>query len=148
MNITGTGASASSAELVQIGARGIVNYFAVDGGATMGSWGNALTLVTLDVNLSLTDSPLEVVTRVLASNFSLDDNYKNYWKFSDTKGDSLAGQEVTSKDELDLLGEYYFYQDEEGIKVDYVRVKTVPEPCTASLGLLALSSLLLRRRRN
>ena len=47
----------------------------------------------------------------------------------------------------DYQGQYYLYTEDGNVKVQYVVAGAVPEPATATLSLLGLASLMLRRRR-
>lgn len=44
-------------------------------------------------------------------------------------------------------GQYYLYTENGDVKVQYVVAGVVPEPATATLSLLGLAALMLRRRR-
>lgn len=50
-------------------------------------------------------------------------------------------------DAADYQGQYYIYTEGGNVKVQYVVAGAVPEPATATLSLLGLAALMMRRRR-
>ena len=98
------------------------------------------------ISAILTGTELGVQERILvnkANGVSFDDTTTLY-SFTDINGNAMT--KVGSLEELTAATapSYFVTKDDNGIKVSYV---TVPEPTTATLSLLALAGLAVRRRR-
>lgn len=141
-----------SATETYFGLGGQINLFnnhLVNSGSS--GWSSNLGTIrgVLDVNFSLPASSFEIVTRTLVSG-ALYDKSIAYMpgEFLSVDGTTLTyvapNGLIADKDHL---GNYSLYREGNDLKVTYVTSKNVPEPSTACLSLIALSLLLLRRRR-
>ena len=70
------------------------------------------------------------------------------WDFTAEDGSALTkASGLMEGNAADYQGQYYLYTQNGDVKVQYVVAGAVPEPATATLSLLGLAALMLRRRR-
>lgn len=107
--------------------------------------------VALAASFSKTAASYEIFTRILFEGGQQDNLALQIDKIE--IGTSGTNKVVNASDivaDADHVGNYRVYVDGNDLKVDYVGARkggAVPEPSTATLGLLTLSALFLRRKR-
>ncbi|MEG0024046.1 MAG: PEP-CTERM sorting domain-containing protein [Akkermansia sp.] len=103
-------------------------------------------------SLVSTSGNYEVMSRLLydvASNTNGNTINLSDETFTDLDGNALTKSDTKLVADATDLNKYYLYQDANGdVKVDYLvdKSKSIPEPTTATLSLIGLAALLLRRR--
>ncbi|MEG0586519.1 MAG: PEP-CTERM sorting domain-containing protein [Akkermansia sp.] len=103
-------------------------------------------------SLVSTSGNYEVMSRLLydvASNTNGNTINLSDETFTDLDGKKLTKSDTKLAADATDLNKYYLYQDANGdVKVDYLvdKSKSIPEPTTATLSLIGLAALLLRRR--
>ena len=90
----------------------------------------------------------QFVTRTLITSAGFDGGSISLGDFTAEDGGALTkASGIMEGNAADYQGQYYLYTEDGNVKVQYVVAGAVPEPATATLSLLGLASLMLRRRR-
>ena len=117
------------------------------------SGGNGARLVfgiggIMNVNQKIWGASDFSVTRTLITSAGFDGGSISLGDFTAEDGGTLTkASGIMEGNAADYQGQYYLYTEDGNVKVQYVVAGAVPEPATATLSLLGLASLMLRRRR-
>ena len=104
------------------------------------------TLATTSTDLAAGE--FQFVTRTLITSAGFDGGSISLGDFTAEDGGALTkASGIMEGNAADYQGQYYLYTENGNVKVQYVVAGAVPEPATATLSLLGLASLMLRRRR-
>lgn len=143
LTVCGIDSGGDGARLV-FGIGGIMNVNQKIWGASSFSVSGLLATASAD----LTVGEFQFVTRTLVNSAGFEGGDISLGEFLAEDGSSLTKASAKMEgDAADYQGQYYVYKDGNTIKVQYVVGGAVPEPATATLSLLGLAALMLRRRR-
>ena len=143
LTVCGIDSGGDGARLV-FGIGGIMNVNQKIWGASSFSVSGLLATTSAD----LTVGEFQFVTRTLVNSAGFEGGDISLGEFLAEDGSSLTKASAKMEgDAADYQGQYYVYKDGNTIKVQYVVGGAVPEPATATLSLLGLAALMLRRRR-
>lgn len=143
LTVCGIDSGGDGARLV-FGIGGIMNVNQKIWGASSFSVSGLLATTSAD----LTVGEFQFVTRTLVNSAGFEGGDISLGEFLAEDGSSLTKASAKMEgDAADYQGQYYVYKDGNTIKVQYVVGGAVPEPTTATLSLLGLAALMLRRRR-
>lgn len=143
LNVAGVDPASGTIRLI-FGIGGIMNISQALWGSSSFNVSGMLGTVSAD----LTAGTYRFVTRTLITTGGFQTGNVALGAFTDASGGSLTkvGEAMTGN-AADYEGKYYLYRDGNTIKVQYVETgAVVPEPATATLGLLGLAALMMRRR--
>lgn len=143
LNVCGIDPGGDGARLV-FGIGGLLNVSQKIWGATSFSISGLLATTSTD----LAAGEFQFVTRTLVTSAGFDGGSMSLGDFTTADGGSLT--KASGKMEgnaADHQGQYYVYTEGNTVKVQYVVGGAVPEPATATLSLLGLAALMMRRRR-
>ena len=142
LTVCGIDSGGDGARLV-FGIGGIMNVNQKIWGASSFSVSGLLATTSAD----LTVGEFQFVTRTLVNSAGFEGGDISLGEFLAEDGSSLTKASAKMEgDAADYQGQYYVYKDGNTIKVQYVVGGAVPEPATATLSLLGLAALMLRRR--
>lgn len=143
LTVCGIDSGGDGARLV-FGIGGIMNVNQKIWGASSFSVSGLLATTSAD----LTVGEFQFVTRTLVNSGGFDGGDVSLGDFLAADGSSLTKASAKMEgNAADHQGQYYVYKDGNTIKVQYVVGGAVPEPATATLSLLGLAALMMRRRR-
>lgn len=143
LNVCGIDPGGDGARLV-FGIGGILNVDQKMWGAGSFSVSGLLATTSTDVAAG----EFQFVTRTLINSGGFDGDDVSLGEFLAEDGSSLTKASAKMEgNAADHQGQYYIYKDGNTIKVQYVVGGAVPEPATATLSLLGLAALMMRRRR-
>ena len=143
LNVCGIDPGGDGARLV-FGIGGILNVDQKMWGAGSFSVSGLLATTSTDVAAG----EFQFVTRTLINSGGFDGGDVSLGEFLAEDGSSLTKASAKMEgNAADHQGQYYIYKDGNTIKVQYVVGGAVPEPATATLSLLGLAALMMRRRR-
>lgn len=143
LTVCGIDSSGNGARLV-FGIGGIMNV-------QQGLWGASGfsvsgLLATTSTNLAA--GQFQFVTRTLITSAGFNDGSISLGDFTAEDGSALSkASGVMEGNAADYQGQYYLYTENGDLKVQYVVAGAVPEPATATLSLLGLAALMMRRKR-
>lgn len=143
LSVCGIDPGGDGARLV-FGIGGILNVSQKMWGA--GSFSVSGLLATISTDMAAGE--FQFVTRTLVTTGGFDSGDVSLGDFLAADGSSLTKASARMEgNAADYQGQYYVYKDGNDIKVQYVVAGAVPEPATATLSLLGLAALMMRRRR-
>lgn len=143
LTVCGIDPGGNGARLV-FGIGGIMNVNQKIWGASSFSVSGLLATTSTD----LTVGEFQFVTRTLVTSAGFDGGSISLGDFTAEDGSALAkASGLMEGNAADYQGQYYLYTENGDVKVQYVVAGAVPEPATATLSLLGLAALMLRRRR-
>ena len=141
LGVCGIDGGGNGARLV-FGTNGIMNVNQQIWGAS----GFSGMLATISTDLAAGE--FQFVTRTLITSSGFNNGSISLGDFTAEDGGALTkASGVMEGNAADYQGQYYLYTEDGNVKVQYVVAGAVPEPATATLSLLGLASLMLRRRR-
>ena len=143
LGVCGIDSGGNGARLV-FGIGGIMNVNQKIWGASDFSVSGTLATTSTD----LAAGEFQFVTRTLITSAGFDGGSISLGDFTAEDGGALTkASGIMEGNAADYQGQYYLYTEDGNVKVQYVVAGAVPEPATATLSLLGLASLMLRRRR-
>lgn len=143
LGVCGIDNGGNGARLV-FGTNGIMNVNQQIWGASGFSVSGMLATISTD----LAAGEFQFVTRTLITSAGFDGGSISLGDFTTEDGGALTkASGIMEGNAADYQGQYYLYTENGNVKVQYVVAGVVPEPATATLSLLGLASLMLRRRR-
>lgn len=143
LTVCGIDPGGNGARLV-FGIGGIMNVNQKIWGASSFSVSGLLATTSTD----LTVGEFQFVTRTLVTSAGFDGGSISLGDFTAEDGSALTkASGLMEGNAADYQGQYYLYTENGDVKVQYVVAGAVPEPATATLSLLGLAALMLRRRR-
>lgn len=143
VNVCGIDSGGNGARLV-FGIGGIFNVTQTIWGASSFSVSGLLATTSADLAMG----EYQFVTRTLVTSAGFDGGSISLGDFTAEDGSSLTKSSgMMEGDAADYQGQYYIYTEGGNVKVQYVVAGAVPEPATATLSLLGLAALMMRRRR-
>ncbi|XBD73944.1 PEP-CTERM sorting domain-containing protein [Akkermansia massiliensis] len=143
LTVCGIDPGGNGARLV-FGIGGIMNVNQKIWGASSFSVSGLLATTSTD----LTVGESQFVTRTLVTSAGFDGGSISLGDFTAEDGSALTkASGLMEGNAADYQGQYYLYTENGDVKVQYVVAGAVPEPATATLSLLGLAALMLRRRR-
>ena len=143
LTVCGIDPGGNGARLV-FGIGGIMNVNQKIWGASSFSVSGLLATTSTD----LTVGEFQFVTRTLVTSAGFDGGSIALGDFTAEDGSALTkASGLMEGNAADYQGQYYLYTENGDVKVQYVVAGAVPEPATATLSLLGLAALMLRRRR-
>ena len=141
--VCGIDPGGNGARLV-FGIGGIMNVNQKIWGASSFSVSGLLATTSTD----LTVGEFQFVTRTLVTSAGFDGGSISLGDFTAEDGSALTkASGLMEGNAADYQDQYYLYTENGDVKVQYVVAGAVPEPATATLSLLGLATLMLRRRR-
>ena len=143
LDVCGIDGGGNGARLV-FGTNGIMNVNQQIWGASGFSVSGMLATISTD----LAAGEFQFVTRTLITSNGFYNGSISLGDFTAEDGGALTkASGIMEGNAADYMGQYYLYTEDGNVKVQYVVAGAVPEPATATLSLLGLASLMLRRRR-
>lgn len=143
VSVCGSDPGGNGARLV-FGIEGIMNVAQGFWGASNFNVSGMLATFSTDIALG----EFQFVTRTLITSASFNGGSLSLGEFTSADGSALTkvSGEMTGN-AADHQGQYYLYTEGGNLKVQYVVAGGIPEPATASLSLIGLAALMMRRRR-
>ena len=143
LTVCGIDSGGDGARLV-FGIGGILNVSQKMWGASSFSVSGLLATVSTE----MAAGEFQFVTRTLVTTGGFDGGSMSLGDFTAEDGSALTKASGPMEgNAADYQGQYYLYTENGTVKVQYVVAGAVPEPATATLSLLGLAALMMRRRR-
>ncbi|MCC8149147.1 PEP-CTERM sorting domain-containing protein [Akkermansia sp.] len=143
LSVCGIDSGGNGARLI-FGIGGIMNVNQQIWGASSYSVSGLLATTSADLAVG----EFQFVTRTLVTSAGFDGGSISLGDFTAEDGSALTkASGAMEGNAADYQGQYYLYTENGDVKVQYVVAGAVPEPATATLSLLGLAALTLRRRR-